>query len=261
MIVSHVKPESWVDTDEAGKIQPSEVAGLVHAVSLEAADIELLRGPQGQQGLKGDTGETGATGPQGPQGLKGDTGETGPQGPQGLKGDTGATGPQGPQGLKGDTGETGPQGPQGDRGPAGPVGVGAAFAAKIGAAQSVVSGVQVKVEAVSEVFDLGGRYDAPNARFVADVPGVYFFECYVFGMAGSAPSGIVAWLKLNGQEVVSSGCDSATQKAYVDLGWQMVLGVGDVVELYVTIWGAGGCQLPNDVGLKSRWCGHMVRGI
>ena len=47
MIVSHVKPESWVDTGEAGKIQPSEVAGLVHAVSLEAADIELLRGPQG----------------------------------------------------------------------------------------------------------------------------------------------------------------------------------------------------------------------
>lgn len=114
MIVSHVKPESWVDTGEAGKIQPSEVAGLVHAVSLEAADIELLRGPQGPQGLKGDTGATGATGPQGTQGLKGDTGETGPQGPQGLKGDAGETGSQGPQGLKGDTGATGPQGPQGN---------------------------------------------------------------------------------------------------------------------------------------------------
>ena len=101
MIVSHVKPESWVDTGEAGKIQPSEVAGLVHVVSLEAADIELLRGPEGPQGLKGDTG---ATGPQGPQGLKGATGATGPQGPQGLKGDAGATGPQGPQGPQGPSG-------------------------------------------------------------------------------------------------------------------------------------------------------------
>ena len=95
MIVSHVKPESWVDTGEAGKIQPSEVAGLAHAVSLSPEDVELLRGPQGL------TGADGAPGPQGPQGLKGDTGATGsqgPQGPQGLKGDTGATGPQGPQG-------------------------------------------------------------------------------------------------------------------------------------------------------------------
>jgi len=141
MIVSHVKPESWVDTGEAGKIQPSEVAGLVHSVSLEAADIELLRGPEGPQGPQGPQGEPGPvgpagegvgipgpqgepgpqgpqglkgdTGPQGPQGLKGDTGETGPQGPQGLKGDKGETGPQGPQGLKGDKGETGPQGPSG----------------------------------------------------------------------------------------------------------------------------------------------------
>lgn len=75
MIVSHVKPEGWVDTGEAGKIQPSEVAGLVHSVSLEAADIELLRGPQGPQGLKGDTG---ATGPQGPQGVQGAAGQSGP---------------------------------------------------------------------------------------------------------------------------------------------------------------------------------------
>ena len=114
MIVSHVKPESWVDTGEAGKIQPSEVAGLAHVVSLEPEDVELLRGPQGPQGpqgLKGDTGDTGDTGatgpqgPQGPQGLKGDTGDTGDTGPQG---------PQGPQGLKGDTGAKGPQGPQGN---------------------------------------------------------------------------------------------------------------------------------------------------
>ena len=51
--------------------QPSEVAGLVHEVSLEAADIELLRGPQGPQGLKGDTGATGPQGPKGPQGPAG----------------------------------------------------------------------------------------------------------------------------------------------------------------------------------------------
>lgn len=116
MIVSHVKPQSWVDTGEEGKIQPSEVAGLVHVVSLEAADIELLRGPQGTQG------EPGPMGPQGPQGLPGadgapgQQGEPGPMGPQGLPGADGAPGPQGPQGLKGDTGATGPQGPQGPQG-------------------------------------------------------------------------------------------------------------------------------------------------
>jgi microcystin-dependent protein len=111
VIVSHLKPESWVDTSEAGKIQPSEVAGLVHVVSLEAADIELLRGPQGPQGLPG---ADGVQGPQGPQGLPGADGAPGPQGPQGLPGADGVQGPQGPQGLPGADGAPGPQGPQGN---------------------------------------------------------------------------------------------------------------------------------------------------
>ena len=127
MIVSHVKPDGWVDTNEAGKIQPSEVAGLVHVVSLEAADIELLRGPQGWPGADG------APGPQGPQGLPGADGAPGPQGPQGLpgadgapgsqgpQGEPGPVGPQGPQGLKGDAGATGATGPQGPQGPVGVV--------------------------------------------------------------------------------------------------------------------------------------------
>ena len=94
MLVVHVKPEGWADTEEAGVIQPSEVAGLVHQVVLEEGDF--VQGPPG---------------PAGPQGLKGDTGAVGPAGPQGLKGDTGAAGPAGPRGLKGDTGATGPAGP------------------------------------------------------------------------------------------------------------------------------------------------------
>ena len=117
MRVSHVRPESWVDTEEAGVIQPSHVAELLHRVEIDFGD--LPEGPQGPQGLKGDTG---AVGPQGPQGLKGDTGAAGPQGPQGLKGDTGAAGSQGPQGLKGDTGAAGPQGPQGPKGDTGAAG-------------------------------------------------------------------------------------------------------------------------------------------
>ena len=92
MIVSHVKPVDWVDTVEAGKIQPSAVAELVHVVTLEAADVETLRGPQGLPGADG------APGVQGPQGVKGDTGLAGAQGPQGLKGDAGAQGAQGPAG-------------------------------------------------------------------------------------------------------------------------------------------------------------------
>lgn len=75
MIVSHVKPESWVDTGEAGKIQPSEVAGLAHVVSLEPEDIELLRGPEGKIGPQGPSGQAGADGAQGPQGPAGPVGE------------------------------------------------------------------------------------------------------------------------------------------------------------------------------------------
>ena len=90
MIVTHEHPVGWVDTDEAGLVQPSEVSGLVHVVTLEVGD--LLQGPQGDTGLTG------------PQGVKGDTGLTGPQG---VKGDTGLTGAQG---VKGDTGLTGEQG-------------------------------------------------------------------------------------------------------------------------------------------------------
>ena len=83
MRVSHVRPESWVDTEEAGVIQPSHVAGLLHQVEIDLGDL-----PEGLQG---------------PQGLKGDTGAAGPQGPQGLKGDTGAAGPQGMQGPPGES--------------------------------------------------------------------------------------------------------------------------------------------------------------
>lgn len=103
MIVAHELPAGWVDTGEADKIQPSEVAGLVHTVTLEPADVETLRGPAGDQG---------PAGPQGPQGIEG------PQGPAGPQGDQGPAGPAGPQGPQGDQGPQGIQGPQGPAGPA-----------------------------------------------------------------------------------------------------------------------------------------------
>lgn len=62
MLITHVKPADWVDTNEAGKIQPSAVAGMAHRVSLETEDIEMLRGPRG---------EAGPMGPQGPAGPAG----------------------------------------------------------------------------------------------------------------------------------------------------------------------------------------------
>lgn len=65
MIVTHEKPAGWVDTDEADKIQPSQVADLVHIVALESEDVDLLRGPQGLPGADG------AAGLQGPQGVPG----------------------------------------------------------------------------------------------------------------------------------------------------------------------------------------------
>lgn len=93
MIITHEKPANWVDTAEDDLIQPSEIAELVHVLTLEPGDL-----------LQGDKGDKGDAGLQGPQGIKGDTGATGPQG---VKGDTGLTGPQG---IKGDTGLAGAQG-------------------------------------------------------------------------------------------------------------------------------------------------------
>lgn len=73
MIVAHELPAGWVDTGEAGKIQPSEVAGLVHVVTIEPGD--LLQGEPGPAGADGADGADGAPGPQGIQG---------PQGPAGV---------------------------------------------------------------------------------------------------------------------------------------------------------------------------------
>ena len=125
MIVSHIKPAGWVDTDEVGLIQPSAVAGMDHVVTLEPEDIALLTGPAGPQGPQGVPG-VGAgdpvPGPQGPQGLPGAdgaAGAVGAQGPQGLPGAdgaAGAVGAQGPQGLPGADGAAGAVGPQGPRG-------------------------------------------------------------------------------------------------------------------------------------------------
>ena len=63
MLVTHVKPGSWVDTAETGVIQPSHVAELVHQVVFEAGD--LLEGPPGPQGPQGIQGEPGPAGPAG----------------------------------------------------------------------------------------------------------------------------------------------------------------------------------------------------
>ena len=54
MRVVHVKPEGWADTEEAGVIQPSHVAGMVHQVELEEGD--LVQGPKGEPGPKGAPG-------------------------------------------------------------------------------------------------------------------------------------------------------------------------------------------------------------
>ncbi|KXB31727.1 hypothetical protein AT959_05055 [Dechloromonas denitrificans] len=75
MIVTHIKPVGWVDTEEDGVIQPSEVAELVHLVTLEPEDIELLRGPAGPAGIDGEPGVAGAAGAVGPQGPVGAVGK------------------------------------------------------------------------------------------------------------------------------------------------------------------------------------------
>lgn len=120
MIIGHVLPGDWVDTGEAGKIQPSDVAGLEHTVTLEAADIALLTGPAGPQGAQGPQGE------QGPQGVPGSGAGDPVPGPQG---DAGPAGPQGPQGVPGADGADGAPGAAGAVGPAGPQGAAGAAGA------------------------------------------------------------------------------------------------------------------------------------
>lgn len=42
MIVQHVAPAGWADTDEEDKIQPSEIVALGHEATLDAAEIEAI---------------------------------------------------------------------------------------------------------------------------------------------------------------------------------------------------------------------------
>lgn len=42
MLITHELPAGWVDTGEAGRIQPSHVAGMVHVAELEAADVAAI---------------------------------------------------------------------------------------------------------------------------------------------------------------------------------------------------------------------------
>lgn len=42
MLITHELPAGWVDTGEANRIQPSHVAGMVHAAELEAADMAAI---------------------------------------------------------------------------------------------------------------------------------------------------------------------------------------------------------------------------
>lgn len=94
MIITHAAPEGWVDTSEAGVIQPSHVAGLVHNVIIETGDlIEGPAGPAGPAGADGAQGPAGPAGPAGADGAQGPAGPQGPQGPQGLQGDAGPVGP------------------------------------------------------------------------------------------------------------------------------------------------------------------------
>ena len=155
MKVEHVRPDDWVDTAEAGKIQPSHVVALNHVVTLDAGDIDVLQGPAGPAG---------PAGPVGPAGPAGPTGPAGPAGPAGLEGPAGTAGPAGQQGLTGPAGPAGPQGPAGPaggQGPAGPAGSAIVASGAVGAySMGYITGVGVQSWPLGTdktgVLDVGG---------------------------------------------------------------------------------------------------------
>ena len=199
MIIGHVLPDDWVDTGEAGKIQPSDVAGLAHTVTLEAEDIALLTGPAGPQGAQGPQGEQGPQGVPGSgagdpvPGPQGDAGPAGPQGPQGVPGAGGAdgapgaagavgpAGPQGPQGVPGAGGADGAPGAAGAVGPAGPQG-----------AQGVPGAAGVSwslTDQVAGLLGVGVSYVANHGLGV--VPKVVIFEVVCLSADGGYAVGDV----------------------------------------------------------------------
>ena len=69
MIVAHQAPPDWQDSGESGKIEPSDIAELVHVVTLEPSDIEALKGDKGDKGDPGEPGAQGAPGAGGGAGM------------------------------------------------------------------------------------------------------------------------------------------------------------------------------------------------
>ena len=135
------------------------------------------------------------------------------------------------------------------------------FAAKLSSTQSVAYASWTKILFATEVFDVGGDYDATNSKFVASAAGKYLFHytCRMDVTASSAQGNwIQAGLYKNGsreeQSVLVSAVsvnDALTQDVGVSGVFILDLSASDYVEVYSRHVSDGGGAQNYDVLYQS----------
>lgn len=178
-------------------------AGLVTNIA-DAIDIRGATGADGAQGpagAQGTDGAPGVPGMPGDDGADGTPGAPGASGAQGLQGDAGLPGPPGQDGEDGVDGSPGAPGPAGADGVTG-TGLGFRADLNVVAQTGVVDSTPTKLNFTHEVFDVGGNYDAPNARWTPRA-GLVHIDIQVLATGDlAAPGALQAILFKNGAQYI-----------------------------------------------------------
>lgn len=140
-----------------------------------------------------------------------------------------------------------------------------AFFAKSTESFSLSGNGETKLTRPTEVYDLGGDYDAANSKFVAPVDGVYHFDATLYVNSGTWTAGdrMALLLKKNGAATDSNGATfrfQATSTSYfsVQMSVDIQLAEGDYVELYYNGYRTGGA-IAQYSGSGNIFSGHLVK--